>query len=105
MDADTSVLEKVCEKYPYYSITTTKEGAYPALNSVNTLKIYTEIVCGADVPEEAVYGFVKRAIENIDTYVDAHVACQEINAETASQASAELHPGAQKYYQEAGVIS
>lgn len=105
VDADPAVLAKVCEKYPYYSVTETKEGAYPTLNSVNTLKIYTEIVCGANVPEEAVYEFVKSAIEGIDTYVDAHVACQEINAETASQASAELHPGAQKYYQEAGVIS
>lgn len=105
VDADPDLLAQVCEKYPYYSVTTTKEGAYPSLNSVNTLKIYTEIVCGASVPDEAVYEFVKSAVENIDTYVDAHVACQEINAETASQASAELHPGAQKYYQEAGVIS
>ena len=104
VDADPAILEKVCEKYPYYSITKTKEGAYSNMNIVNTLKIYTEIVCGAEVPEEAVYNFVKTALESIDTYVDAHVACQEINPETASQASAELHPGALKYYKEIGVI-
>lgn len=104
VDADPDILAKVCEKYPYYSITKTKEGAYSNMNTVNTLKIYTEIVCGAEVPEEAVYGFVKTAIESIDTYVDAHVACQEINPETASQSSAELHPGALKYYKEIGVI-
>lgn len=105
VDADEDVLAKVCEEYPYYSITTMGDEEYEGLNTVNTLKIYTEIVCGEDVPEDAVYEFVKTSIETIDTYVDAHIACQEINAETAAQASAELHPGALKYYQEAGVIS
>lgn len=104
VEADPEILAKVCEKYPYYSATTTKEGAYSDMNIVNTLKIYTEIVGGANVPEEAVYEFVKNALESKDTYVDAHVACQEINAETASQAAAELHPGALRYYQEIGVI-
>lgn len=103
VDASPEMLAKVCEKYPYYSPTTTKEGAYSNMNTVNTLKLYTEIVCGKDVPEDAVYQFVKTALETADTYVDAHVACREINAETASQASAELHPGALKYYQELGL--
>lgn len=104
VEADTDVLEKVCESYPYYSITQTKEGAYSNMNTVNTLKIYTEIVCGAKVSEDAVYQFVKTALENTTSYVDAHVSCKEINAETASQASAQLHPGAMKYYKELGLI-
>ena len=104
VDADPEILNKVVETYPYYSVTTTKEGAYPTMNTVNTLKIYTEIVCGASVPDEAVYQFVKAAVENTSTYVDAHVACQEINGETACQSSAQLHPGAERYYREAGLI-
>lgn len=104
MDADPEILNKVVETYPYYSVTTTKEGAYPTMNTVNTLKIYTEIVCGASVPDEAVYQFIKAAAENTSTYVDAHVACQEINGETACQSSAQLHPGAERYYREAGLI-
>lgn len=103
VDADPEMLAKVCEKYPYYSPTITKEGAYSNMNRVNTLKLYTEIVCGANVPEEAVYQFVKTALETSATYVDAHVACKEIVPETACQASAELHPGALKYYQEIGL--
>ena len=104
VDADPDILAKVCEKYPYYSMTTTKEGAYSTMNTVNTLKIYTEIVGGSNVPEDAVYQFVKTALETTDTYVDAHVSCQEIVPETACQASAELHPGALKYYKEIGLI-
>lgn len=104
VDADPEILNKVVETYPYYSVTTTKEGAYPTMNTVNTLKIYTEIVCGASVPDEAVYQFIKAAAENTSTYVDAHVACQEINGETACQSSAQLHPGAERYYREAGLI-
>ena len=94
----------VVEKYPYYTAAATKEGAYPNMNSVNTLKIYTEIIASGDVPEEAVYQFVKGALEGQPDYVDAHVACQEINAETAASAAAKLHPGAARYYRELGLI-
>lgn len=104
IEAEEAILEKVIEKYPYYSLTATKEGAYPNLNTVNTLKIYTEIIASGNVSENAVYRFVKEAIEGQPEYMDAHVACQEINVETASQSSAELHPGAARYYREAGLI-
>lgn len=104
VDAGEEILKQVVEKYPYYTAATTKEGAYPNLNSVNTLKIYTEIIASGDVPEEAVYQFVKGALEGQPDYVDAHVACQEINAETAASAAAKLHPGAARYYRELGLI-
>lgn len=104
VDAGEEILKQVIEKYPYYTAATTKEGAYPNMNSVNTLKIYTEIIASGDVPEEAVYQFVKGALEGQPDYVDAHVACQEINAETAASAAAKLHPGAARYYRELGLI-
>ena len=104
VDAGEEILKQVVEKYPYYTAATTKEGAYPNMNSVNTLKIYTEIIASGDVPEEAVYQFVKGALEGQPDYVDAHVACQEINAETAASAAAKLHPGAERYYRELGLI-
>lgn len=104
VDADPDILAEVVEENPYYEVATTKEGAYPDLNTVNTLKIYTEIIANGDVPEDAVYEFVKSALEGQPNYVDAHVACQEIVPETACEASAELHPGAERYYREIGVI-
>ncbi len=105
VDADSSILENVLKDYPYYVITQTKEGAYPSLNRVNTLKIYTELCAGTHVPDEAVYLFVKNALESQSQYVDAHVSCQEIVPETAVQVSAELHPGAARYYKEIGLLS
>lgn len=104
VNAGEEILKQVVEKYPYYTAATTKEGAYPNMNSVNTLKIYTEIIASGDVPEEAVYQFVKGALEGQPDYVDAHVACQEINAETAASAAAKLHPGAARYYRELGLV-
>ena len=105
VDADPAILENVLKDYPYYVITQTKEGAYPSLNRVNTLKIYTELCAGAHVPEEAVYLFVKNALESQAQYVDAHVSCQEIVPETAVQTSAELHPGAARYFKEIGLLN
>lgn len=104
VDADEGVLKKVVEKYPYYEIIRTKDGAYPKMNTVNTLKIYTEICAGANVPDEAVYQFVKTVLENQSKYVNAHVACKEIVPETAWQCSATLHPGAERYYREKGLV-
>lgn len=104
VDADADILADILEEYPYYEAATTKEGAYSNMNSVNTLKIYTEIIASGDVSEEAVYEFVKSALEGQPNYVDAHVSCQEIVPETACKATAELHPGAERYYKEMGII-
>jgi len=104
VEADPEVLKQVCEQDTYYEPTTIPDGTYPGMSGCDTLKIYTEIFANGDVSDDAVYEFVKQALTNLSEYKDAHVSCQEIDPSTAWQTAAPLHPGAEKYYKEIGVL-
>ncbi|MGE4585353.1 MAG: TAXI family TRAP transporter solute-binding subunit [Sphaerochaeta sp.] len=104
VDIDKPILEKVAKDYPFYGKGVIPAGTYKGQDKdVNVVEMVTEIFAGADVPEAAVYEFVKQALETQPQYVNAHVSIQEIQPEFASQCVTELHPGALKYYKEKGL--
>lgn len=105
VDVDKEIIDQLCEQRSYYVPHVIPAGTYKGTEKdINTMLIYTEIFVNKDLSEEAAYEFVKIALENRDDYVESHTVCQEINAETACKTSAPLHPGAEKYYREIGVI-
>jgi hypothetical protein len=63
-------------------------------------------VSSTDVSEEIVYQVVKAVFENFDSFKRLHPAFGNLQkSEMVSDAlSAPLHPGAAKYYKEAGLI-
>ncbi|MEG1204891.1 MAG: TAXI family TRAP transporter solute-binding subunit, partial [Angelakisella sp.] len=104
VDVPEDVLAAIAKENPYYSLYKIPAGTYNGNDKdINTLKILTEIFVNNDVPEDVVYEFVKQSLENVESYVGAHVACQEINPETAASTISRMHPGALKYYTEVGV--
>ena len=57
------------------------------------------------VPEETVYQMTKQLFENLDTVKAAHAAGKAIDvAKAAENLPIPLHPGAERYYREAGVL-
>lgn len=104
VDIDSAILDKVSKDYPFYGKGVIPAGTYKGQDKdVNVVEMVTELFASADVPEAAIYEFVKQAIETQPQYVNAHVSIQEINATFASQCVTELHPGALKYYKEKGL--
>ena len=58
----------------------------------------------ADVPEDEVYEMTKALFENQDRLVAAHTVMRNfVPQNAASSPGVELHPGAQRYYNKAGV--
>jgi TRAP transporter TAXI family solute receptor len=105
VDVDINVINSIAEAKPYYMPYVIPAGTYTGTDKdINTFKIMTEIFVNKDVSEDIAYEFVKIALENHEEYKDAHVVAVEITPETAWQTSAKLHPGAEKYYKEIGVI-
>ena len=73
--------------------------------AVPTLAITNILVTSSDVDEELVYQMTKHLFENIPALVAAHNAASEIDPETAAQnLPAPLHPGAERYFKEAGLL-
>ena len=63
-------------------------------------------VTSAEVPDEAVYQMVKAVFENFDEFRKLHPAFAALEKKemVTGGLSAPLHPGAEKYYKEAGLM-
>ncbi len=93
---------------PYYAPSVIPSSLYPqAQNSgdVSTIGVKATLVTSADVSEEAVYAITKEVFENFEEFKSLHPAYQVLTKESMLQGlSAPLHPGAVRYYEEAGLI-
>lgn len=100
-------IDALVAKYPYYAKATIPGGLYPGNpNDVETYGVTATFVSSADVPEETVYTVVKAVFENLDDFKKLHPAFGHLKAEdmVKNGLSAPLHPGAEKYFKEKGLL-
>jgi hypothetical protein len=72
---------------------------------IPTAAIANFLVSHEGVSNEAAYAMTKSMFDNLDRMVAAHAAAKGIKRETAANnLPVPLHPGAEKYYKEAGVL-
>jgi TRAP transporter TAXI family solute receptor len=72
---------------------------------VATAAIVNYLVTRADLSDEAVYQMTKAIFDNLGELYSAHAAAKVIKVETAPKNPiAPLHPGAERYYKEKGVL-
>jgi uncharacterized protein len=72
---------------------------------VPTVTVQNYLVTHSGVPADTVYKMTKAMFENQDAMIAAHAAAKAIRKETAAvNPPVPLHPGAEKYYREAGLI-
>lgn len=93
---------------------TLKKGVLPARTypevvngneDIPTATMGNILVVNRDVPEEIVYEITKIINENIDRLPGIHASLEDYNIEEATlNLGTELHPGAERYYREAGIL-
>jgi len=72
---------------------------------VTTVAIQNVLVTHEGVPAETIYKMTKAMFDNLDQMVAAHAAAKAIKRENAVKGlPVPLHPGAEKYYREVGLI-
>ncbi|WP_298450244.1 TAXI family TRAP transporter solute-binding subunit [uncultured Marinobacter sp.] len=99
--------KKLIDDNPYYRKAVIPGGMYRGSdNDVTTFGVAATFVSSTDVPDEVVYEVVKAVFENFDSFKRLHPAFANLNKSemVADALSAPLHPGAAKYYKEAGLI-
>lgn len=90
---------------PYVAATIPAKTYEGQTEDVPTLAVRNILVTHADVPEEVVYQMTKQLFENLDQMVAAHKAASAIKLETATGGvPVPLHPGAERYFKEKGVL-
>ncbi len=72
---------------------------------VSTISVQNYLVTHDGVSTETVYTMTKSMFENLDQMIAAHAAAKAIKRENAAKSPpAPLHPGAEKYYREVGLL-
>jgi hypothetical protein len=90
-----------------YVAATIPAGTYDGQEAdVATATVGNFLVTHADVPEETVYQMTKLLFDNLDRLRAAHAAAEGIDPAVALEGMpVELHPGAERYFREAGLTN
>lgn len=107
VNVDNAATKKLIDENPYYRKAVIPGGMYRGSDDdVTTFGVAATFVSSTDVPDDVVYAVVKAVFENFDSFKRLHPAFGNLNKEemVSDALSAPLHPGAAKYYKEAGLI-
>lgn len=74
---------------------------------IRTFGVTSTLFCTADLPDDVAYGIARALCENVEDVKAGHTALQRFTVESASDPAGmgmPIHPGAEKYYREAGLL-
>ena len=105
---DITGMDNLLKKYPYYTKTKIKVSDYPTVTNkkdVDTVGVTATFVTSADTPDDVVYAITKELFENLEPFKKLHPAYAQLTKENMLKGiSAPLHPGAAKFFKEAGLM-
>ena len=90
-----------------YAKDTIPAGVYPGVDAaVPTFTARATVVTRADLPEKDAYEIVKSVFESLDDFKQLHPALAKLDPEAMVKTSltAPLHPGAERYFREKGLL-
>jgi len=106
--ASVTGMDKLLAKHPYYANTVISHVMYPGAQNekdIATIGSKATLVTSAKVPDEIVYAITKEVFENFEAFKKLHPAYATLTKKNMLEGlSAPIHPGALKYYREAGLI-
>ncbi len=101
-------IDTLLKKNPYYTYAEIDIGHYQGVSNqenVPTFGVKATLVTSSDVPEEVVYTLTREVFANFDDFVNLHPALSGLKKEHLLEGqTAPLHPGAERFYREAGLM-
>ena len=103
---DGKIRENLLKDYPFYTTVEIPANTYKNQTEVfQTVAVQALLIAEEEVPEEAVYGITKAIFEHLEDIAAANNAAKGMSLDTALDGvGIPLHPGAEKYYRETGLI-
>ena len=103
---DDALVNKIVAEHPYYYKTVVKAKAYKGIEQDTTIMGFaTSLWSHTGVSDDYVYKFLKNLFDHRQEYYSIHVSAKELTPDTALKGlSVPLHPGAEKYFKETGIM-
>lgn len=103
-----TAVDNLLNKSSYYAKSYIPSEYYPTADNkenVDTFGVQATLVTSAKVSDDTVYAVTKEVFDNFENFKKLHPAYAVLTKESMLQGlSAPLHPGAVKYYKEAGLM-
>ncbi len=98
--------DKIKSKYKFFAKTTIPANTYKGqAQAVDTVAVLATLVCRTDLDTELVYKLTKTLFDKQPELAQAHAKGKELSKDKALDGlTVPLHPGAEKYYKEAGIL-
>lgn len=101
-------IDQLLMTYPYYAKSFVPVAPYPGvINEADTASfgVKATLVTSANVSSDVVYAITKEVLENLEAFKGLHKAFQVLTKQGMLEGmTAPIHPGAMKYYKEAGLM-
>ena len=103
ISVDQETVAPLLEQYPFYQFYEIEAGTYSGQDeTVLAINDPATIFTSTSANEETVYQITKAIFDNLDELGQVHPQAAAIALETATDAPIDLHPGARRYFDEAG---
>lgn len=108
LPVDDQVIADIIEAYPFARKTVIPPNVYESQaneTEVNTLAYQTCLFSSGRIPEDKVYEFTRMMCQTLPDYQNTNDATRQISLDTIANQYIPFHPGAERYYREAGLLT
>ena len=105
---DDEHLEKICELFPFYYPSEIPADTYTGQTEpVQTIKTWNTVFCSSDFDYDLLYSILEQwyAEENLEYLFTVHTSLMDMNLEEAPNVTIPLHPAAEQFYIDKGILS
>ena len=103
LSVDPDKVSGLIEQHPYYQLYEIPAGTYSGQSEpVAVINDPATLFTKQDADEELIYNITKAIFEHLPELGEVHPQAKTISLETATQTPIELHPGAKRFFDEAG---
>lgn len=105
LEIDDETCEKIHESNPYWDVNVIPAGSYEQDHDIQTLSTVIAMIASNDCPDQVVYDMTKMILENEEDIAAIHTCAGDYNKDNALKSTLiPIHPGAEKYYKEIGLL-
>jgi TRAP transporter TAXI family solute receptor len=103
---DGDIAAKLMAKYPFYALQVAPAGTYQGqTKDVTTVAVKSMLAASSKLSADLVYKMLETMYNNTERLIAAHAQGRNITIESALEGmSIPLHPGAEKFFREKGVL-